>query len=139
MNLWCQMKPSLLVICAGYRSSAKHYGQPLPQMCVQHFLYENGAQFYLYLISRFVLGQGSGASKEINQNSLFVIWQCSNFSCLGLLTSRCKSRKFHETIFVFKKEQKLQVQFVSFALYSHVMLDSFVTSCQSVPGKFSQT
>ncbi len=33
-----------LVICTGYRSSAKHYWQPLPKVCQQQFLYESGTQ-----------------------------------------------------------------------------------------------
>ncbi len=96
-----------LVICAGYRSSAKHCGQPLPKVCALHYLYENGAQFCSYLVSSFILGQGFGASMEIYQNSLFVIWQCSNFSCLGLLTLRCKSGEFHGTIFVWSGRMQL--------------------------------
>ncbi len=69
-----------------YRSSAKHYRHPLSKVCQQQFLYENGTQLCSYLVCRFVFDQGLGTRKEINQNNLFVIWQCSNFSCLGLLT-----------------------------------------------------
>ena len=63
-----------------YRSSAKHYRHPLSKVCQQQFLYENGTQLCSYLVCRFVFDQGLGARKEINQNNLFVIWQCSNFA-----------------------------------------------------------
>ncbi len=66
-----------------YRSSAKHYKQPLPKVCVQQFLYENSTQLCSYLVYRFVLGQGQGARKEIDQNGCFVIWLCSKMLLPG--------------------------------------------------------
>ncbi len=64
----------------------EHYRQPLSKVCQQQFLYENGTQLCSYLVCRFVFDQGLGTRKEIDWNGLLVIWQCSNFSCLGLLT-----------------------------------------------------
>ena len=43
-----------------YRSSAKHCRQPLPKVCVQHFLYENSTQLCSYLYTR----------KEFDQNAV---------------------------------------------------------------------
>ena len=49
----------LFVICAaGYWSSMNTKRHPLPKVCVQQFLYENGTQLCSYLVCRFVLGQG---------------------------------------------------------------------------------
>ncbi len=41
-----------------YWLSVKHHRQPFPKVCVQHFLYDNSVQFYLYLVCTFVLSQG---------------------------------------------------------------------------------
>ncbi len=47
-----------LVICAGWVPvECKHNRYPLPKMCVQQFLYENGAQLCLYLVCRCVRSQ----------------------------------------------------------------------------------
>ncbi len=36
----------------------KHYRHPLPKVCAQQFLHENGTQLCSYLVCRFVFGQG---------------------------------------------------------------------------------
>ena len=52
----------------------------------EQFLCEIGAQLCSYLVYRYILAEGQCTKKEIDQNYLFVIWQCSKFSCLRLLT-----------------------------------------------------
>ncbi len=53
----------------------KHEAQQASRtfFCEQHFLQENSTHLYSYLVYRFVLGQGQGARKEIDQNGLLVI------------------------------------------------------------------
>ncbi len=45
-------------------------GSLFQKFCLQHFLHENGAQLCLYLVCKFVFGQGLGARKEFDQNAV---------------------------------------------------------------------
>ncbi len=98
----CKQHVSFLVICAGranavgivfqkytFGKSNVTKRQRTDSVCVQQFLHENGSQLYSHLVCRFVLHQGQGTRMEIDQNGLFVIWQCSK-SLVGTI-DHCKS------------------------------------------------
>ncbi len=66
------------------REALKHC-QP-KVVCNSFSLYENVTQlFHIWSVDLFLI--------KDKANGLFVIWQCSNFSCLGLLTFEVQIRR----------------------------------------------
>ncbi len=69
-----------LVICAATGRAPSTIGILFQKYVYSTFSMKMVLNLCSYLVCRFVFGQGYGARKEIDQNSLSVIWLCSKFA-----------------------------------------------------------
>ncbi len=83
LGLWqnnVSLKSGFLVICAGQvLVQCEHNGQPLPKVCVQQFLYENGAQLCSYLF----LVKDKAPGRNLIRKQHFETWHWSNLFLSG--------------------------------------------------------